>query len=79
MPQTICDFSAYITERTRDFTSREWVFAEIDRWIADPNASRYLIIIGEPWIGKAAFLSCVGENAYVFRSCISTCCARLRA
>jgi hypothetical protein len=48
------DFSAYITERTRDFTGREWVFAEIDCWLADPDAPRYFIITGEPGIGKTA-------------------------
>ena len=29
------DFSTYIAERTRDFTGREWVFAEIDRWLTE--------------------------------------------
>jgi hypothetical protein len=48
------DFSAYIAERTRDLTGREWVFAEIDHWLADPDARRYFIITGEPSIGKAA-------------------------
>ena len=27
-------YSALIVERTRGFTDREWVFAEIDRWLA---------------------------------------------
>lgn len=54
MPQTMFDFSAYITERTRDFTGREWVFAEIDRWLAEPDAPRYFIITGEPSIDKTA-------------------------
>lgn len=48
------DFSAYITDRTRDFVGREWVFAEIDRWLAAPEAPRYFIITGEPGIGKTA-------------------------
>lgn len=52
--QTEFDFSAYIAERTRDFTGREWVFTEIDRWLADPDAPRYFIITGEPGIGKTA-------------------------
>jgi WD40 repeat protein len=51
---TTLDFSAYIAERTRDFTGREWVFAEIDRWLSDPDAPRYFIITGEPGIGKTA-------------------------
>jgi len=54
MPQAVLDFSAYIAEHIRDFTGREWVFAEIDRWLADPGAPRYFIITGEPGIGKTA-------------------------
>lgn len=34
----VIDFSSYIADRTRDFTGREWVFAEIDCWLADPEA-----------------------------------------
>ena len=30
------DFAPVIAERSRDFTVREWVFAEIDRWLANP-------------------------------------------
>lgn len=54
MSQTTLDFTAYIAERTRDFTGREWVFADIDQWLADPDAPRYFIITGEPGIGKTA-------------------------
>jgi archaellum biogenesis ATPase FlaH len=54
MPKTTLDFSAYIAERTHDFTGRKWVFTEIDRWLADPAAPRYFIITGEPGIGKTA-------------------------
>ena len=46
------DFSTYIADRTRDFVGREWIFAEIDRWLEDPAAPRYFIITGEPSIGK---------------------------
>jgi hypothetical protein len=54
MSQATLDFSAYIAERTRDFTGRQWVFAEIDRWLASGDAPRYFIITGEPGIGKTA-------------------------
>ena len=54
MAQTELDFSAYISDRTHDFTGREWVFAEIDHWLADPDAPCYFIITGEPGIGKTA-------------------------
>ena len=33
---TNLDFSDFVAERTRDFTGREWVFAEIDHWWAKP-------------------------------------------
>lgn len=52
--KTNLDFSAYIADRTRDFTGREWVFAEIDQWLAAPDAPRHFIIAGEPGIGKTA-------------------------
>ena len=47
-------FSDYIADWTRDFTGREWVFAEIDRLLADTGGPRYFIITGEPGIGKTA-------------------------
>ena len=50
----IFDFSNYITERTHDFTGREWVLAEIDTWLTTPDVPRYFIITGEPGIGKTA-------------------------
>jgi DNA replication protein DnaC len=46
-------FSDYIAERSRDFTSRVWVFAETDRWFADPAGPQSFIITGEPGIGKS--------------------------
>lgn len=54
MSRTGFDFSAYIAEHTRDFVGREWVFAELDAWLADPKGSRFFIITGEPGIGKTA-------------------------
>ncbi|HUX76475.1 MAG TPA: hypothetical protein VMY40_07555 [Anaerolineae bacterium] len=54
MRQPIFDFSAYVADRTRDFTGRGWVFAEIDDWLADPAAPPYFVITGEPGIGKTA-------------------------
>ena len=48
------DFSAYIIDRTKDFTGREWVFAEIDRWLGDTAGPRYFVITGRPGTGKSA-------------------------
>ena len=43
----------------------KWFVAEFDGWLADPDASRYFIITGEPSIGKAAVAasqSAAGRN-----------------
>ena len=48
------DLSSYISERTRDFTGRERLFATIDRWLADPDASQMFLLAGEPGIGKTS-------------------------
>jgi len=48
------DFFDYIVDRTKDFTGREWVFAEIDRWLADEDGVKYFLLTGEPGSGKTA-------------------------
>jgi hypothetical protein len=37
MAQAGLDFSDFTADRTRDFAGREWVFAEIDEWLADAH------------------------------------------
>ncbi|MFC1878759.1 hypothetical protein ACFLZW_02485 [Chloroflexota bacterium] len=44
----------FITRLTSDFIGREWVFAEIDQWLGNPDTPRFFIITGEPGIGKSA-------------------------
>jgi hypothetical protein len=51
---TALDFSAYITERTRDFTGREWLFKAFDDWLADPDAPQAFLLTGNPGSGKTA-------------------------
>jgi hypothetical protein len=34
------DFSAYIADRTKDFTGREWVFGALQHSLADLKRSR---------------------------------------
>jgi AAA ATPase domain len=52
--QTPLDFSAFIAERTRDFTGREWVFAAINEWLTKPDGPRSFLLTGEPGCGKTA-------------------------
>jgi len=67
------DFSTTIADRTRDFTGREWVFTEIDRWLADPDAPHYFIITGEPGIGKTAIAARLTQmrDLAAFHFCIA--------
>ncbi len=54
LPEGAHDFSAFIADRTRAFTGRNWVFSEVDAWLADRNLPTFLIIAGEPGVGKSA-------------------------
>jgi hypothetical protein len=54
MLQATLDFSDYIKCCTDGFTGREWVFAEIDRWLTNPEAPQIFLLTGEPGIGKTA-------------------------
>ena len=51
------DFSSYITERTFNFTGREWVFKFINDWLADPDGLRFFLLKGEPGSRKTAISS----------------------
>src|SRR5438105_3279694 len=53
----VIDFMSYITERTINFTGREWVFQAINDWLADPDGSRFFLLTGEPGAGKTAIAS----------------------
>src|SRR5262252_7010256 len=48
------DFSAYIADRTKDFTGRDWAFKEIDEWLTDPDGGAFFLISGAPGCGKSA-------------------------
>jgi hypothetical protein len=53
-PTSVFDFSDLIAMHHRNFTGRQWVFAKIDRWLADHTAPQFFVITGEPGIGKTA-------------------------
>lgn len=48
------DYTSYISERTTNFTGREWVFQAVNDWLADPDGSRFFLLTGEPGCGKTA-------------------------
>src|SRR5262249_23345463 len=51
------EFAALIEERTRNFVGREYVFAAIDEAIgSDDFPSGYVVVQGEPGIGKTAII-----------------------
>lgn len=54
----IADFTGFIDERTKHFVGREYVIKEIDDAIADLDfPSGYIIIKGEPGIGKTTLVA----------------------
>ena len=55
-------FSADILKLLRDFTGREWVFDEVDRWLNDPSGSKIFWITGAPGVGKSALSAWVREH-----------------
>jgi len=59
---TAWDFSAYMADKRRGFAGREWLFAHIQTWLADPN-SRALLIRADYGVGKSAlFAELVARN-----------------
>jgi hypothetical protein len=51
------EFASLIEERTRRFVGREYVFAAVDEALADDDfASGYIVLRGEPGIGKTAIV-----------------------
>ena len=47
------DFGPEIARFTADFTGREWVNPEIDRWLST-DSQRAMVIVAEPGVGKSA-------------------------
>jgi len=50
-------FSSYIAELTENFTGRQWVFDDIDRWLTE-SEERFFILTGEPGVGKSE-IACI--------------------
>jgi TIR domain len=51
------NFSAFLHERRRDFTGRQWFFSRLDDWRRQSGRERGLLVIGDPGSGKSALVS----------------------
>ena len=50
------DFTPDIVRLTENFTGRQWVFDEIDRWSTE-REEQFFTLTGEPGVGKSAIAS----------------------
>lgn len=67
------DFGRDIERLTQDFTGREWVFREIDKWLESKD-ERFFILTGEPGVGKSAIaarLTQLREDIVAHHFCIA--------
>ena len=53
-PKAGMSITGKISDRTPNFTGRDWVFEAIHQWLSAPNPSRYFLLTGEPGAGKTA-------------------------
>jgi tetratricopeptide (TPR) repeat protein/RNase adaptor protein for sRNA GlmZ degradation len=53
-----------VSDRTPNFTGREWVFQAIHQWLSDPNGSRYFLLTGEPGAGKTVISDRLSQFSY---------------
>ena len=54
----VLDFERLVDERTRNFVGRDFIFQAVDELLGNPEfPSGYVLIRGEPGIGKTALLS----------------------
>ncbi|MGZ7135940.1 MAG: P-loop domain-containing protein, partial [Methanobacterium sp.] len=55
-------FDADILQHINRFSGRKWLFKSIDEWLSSSDASRILLIIGNPGSGKTAIASWLSDN-----------------
>ncbi len=49
-------FESDIAKLTENFTGRQWVFDDIDRWLQE-SEERFFILTGETGVGKSTIAS----------------------
>lgn len=50
------NFAAIISEKTRHFHGRDWLFNEVDTW-RETTREPVLLIVGDPGVGKSTFMA----------------------
>lgn len=59
----IQEFETLVNERTRDFVGREYIFSALDQFLNEAKfPSGYIIISGEPGIGKTSLMAQLVKN-----------------
>jgi|APLak6261658528_1056013.scaffolds.fasta_scaffold00295_2 hypothetical protein len=64
-------FTSDIARLTENFTGRQWVFDDLDRWLNE-SEERFFILTGEPGVGKSAIaarLTQIREDVAAYHFC----------
>jgi hypothetical protein len=75
------DLEEFAEYRLRDSTGREWLVRQVRAFLADVHAPPFLLIVGEPGIGKSAFAAYLGCQSvriipvHVYRAPVQCCWA----
>ncbi|NUN08634.1 MAG: toll/interleukin-1 receptor domain-containing protein [Ignavibacteriaceae bacterium] len=56
------EFEADIFRMRRDFTGREWIIEEFDKWVNNPLGKKVFWLLGEPGVGKSAIAAWLRDN-----------------
>ena len=57
------DFGRDVARLIQDFTGRDWLFDEVDRWLRrEGEAQRFFVLVGEPGVGKNAFVARLSQG-----------------
>lgn len=51
------DFAAFLYDKRKNFTGRQWLFDVIDNWRKSSGAQQTLLITGNPGVGKSAIVA----------------------